>query len=98
MTRSPPPWFLICVGVVLLAARALLPYKAGLIFKGSISTVDSVCHSSAGAFAIALRPGLQSSCDEAGAWMTGLTIAAVAGLALAGFGIWLAWRQHHAAG
>lgn len=86
---------LILAGAVLVIARLVLPYWTGLIFKGSIEQVDSICRRGAGSFAVALHPSLQSSCNQAAAWMAGLNIVAVAGYALAAFGVYLAWRARH---
>jgi hypothetical protein len=87
-SRFPWPSLLILAGAVLLIARLVLPYRTGLISTGSIEEVASICRSGAGS----LHPSLRSSCNEAAAWMAGLNIAAVAGFALALFGVYLAWR------
>jgi hypothetical protein len=90
-SRFLSPALLILTGAVLVIARLLVPYRAGLIFKGSVEEVNSICRGGAGSFAVAMHPSLQS-CNKAAAWMAGLNIVAVAGYALAAFGVYLAWR------
>jgi hypothetical protein len=89
-----PPSILIPGGAVLVIARVVLPYRAGVIFKGSLATITSLCHSPAGALGQAMNTQLQGSCSEADAWMNALTIALVIGLGMAAAGVFLAWQRH----
>jgi hypothetical protein len=75
-------WIMLLGGVALILARLIIPARPGLIFKASITNVQNICHSTLGIFAIASNHEAASSCSEADAIMTGLTIGAAAGLVL----------------
>jgi hypothetical protein len=81
------PTLLILAGAVLVIARLVLPYQAGLIPGGKIEVIYAICRGGTGS----PHPSLHS-CNEAAAWMAGLNVVALVGCGLAAFGVYLAWR------
>lgn len=82
--RSHQRWPIaaLIAGGVLLLARLIAPGVPGLVFKDSISQVQSICSSGLGALAQVANTSVAQGCSNASTAMTVLNVAAVAGVML----------------
>lgn len=82
--RSHQRWPIaaLIAGGVLLLARLIAPGVPGLLFKDSISQVQSICSSGLGALAQVANTSVAQGCSNASTAMTVLNVAAVAGVML----------------
>ena len=82
--RSHQRWPIaaLITGGVLVLARLIAPGVPGLVFKDSISQVQSICSSGLGALAQVANTSVAQGCSNASTAMTVLNVAAVAGIML----------------
>jgi hypothetical protein len=86
--RTPPrshqrwPIVDLIAGAVLVLARLIAPGVPGLLFKDSISQVQSICSSGLGALAQVSDTSVAHGCANASTAMTVLNVGAAAGVLL----------------
>lgn len=86
--RSHQRWPMVDViaGGVLVLARLIAPGVPGLVFRDSISQVQSLCASNLGALAQTSDASVAHGCANASTAMTVLNVAAAVGVLLLAYG------------
>ena len=83
----------------ILAAIAILIYELpDIIYKASVATAGNVCNSSLGQLGQAFSVKARSACGTASAISVGCHLVFVAGVVLAGFGLWRAYHPRPVTG
>jgi hypothetical protein len=88
--------WIVAVGVGMILGWIVAPSVPGVVFKGSVRQISSICGSGLGALAQAANTRTASGCSAAAGWMTFFNVVGFAGLVAAVLGTVLVIRQRAA--